>query len=209
MKGLLLKDIYMTARYCRSYLLIIFVFTAVSLFSAEASAFLAYTCLITGLLPVTLMAYDERSKWTEYSGALPYGKGELVSAKYLIGILGQLSAIVLSLLITICVKGFAGVLANLSVYLFGFAATLVTVGLILPFMFRFGVEKGRIAYYILIAGVFAVTFAAASFSGENEASVPAENILPTLSAAAVAGAVALYAASWLVSIALYKKREAR
>ena len=35
MRGLLLKDLYMTAKYCRAYLLIAIVFIAVSFASSE------------------------------------------------------------------------------------------------------------------------------------------------------------------------------
>ena len=64
MKGLLLKDFYMAAKYCRA-------------------------CLLCGMIPVNLLAYDERSRWLEYSGTLPYTKAQIVSGKYLVGIIVQ------------------------------------------------------------------------------------------------------------------------
>ena len=42
MKGLLLKDLYMAAKYCRAFLLIVVVFLAVS-FSETTISFLSFT----------------------------------------------------------------------------------------------------------------------------------------------------------------------
>lgn len=63
MKGLLLKDWYMMKKYCRAYLLIAVVFIAVSLFSNDNMFFVFYPCLLCGMIPVNLLAYDERSRW--------------------------------------------------------------------------------------------------------------------------------------------------
>ena len=205
MKALLLKDLYQTARYCRSYLFIITVFTLVPLFSPDTSFFSVYICLIIGMLPITLMAYDERSKWNEYSGALPYGKEQMVFSKYLIGVLGQTAAIIFSLLLNIAVKGVEGVLAVLPLFIFGFAGSCVTAGLTLPFIFALGVEKGRIAYYILMVSVFAVTFAVTNvFSGDEDTAVMG-NVTPVV----FLGAIVFYVVSCLISAAIYKKREVK
>ena len=46
------------------------------------------------LIPINLLVYDERSRWTQYSGTLPYTKTQIVSGKYLIGLLIQLTILV-------------------------------------------------------------------------------------------------------------------
>ena len=66
MKGLLLKDLYMTMKYCRSYLLIAVVFTAVSFVGNDNLFFIFYPCPFCGMIPVTLLGYDERSHWQQY-----------------------------------------------------------------------------------------------------------------------------------------------
>ena len=65
MKGLILKDIYMMMKYCRAYLLIIIVFTAVS-FVDNGNLFLVfYPTILCGMIPVNLLSYDERSRWLQ------------------------------------------------------------------------------------------------------------------------------------------------
>ena len=93
MKGLLLKDWYMVKKYCRAYLLIAIVFIAISFFSNDNMFFVFYPCLLCGMIPVNLLAYDERSHWMQYSGTLPYTKTQIVSGKYLIGLLAQLAVL--------------------------------------------------------------------------------------------------------------------
>ena len=83
MKGLLLKDLYMVVKYCKAYLLIAVVFLAVSLMGSDNLFFIFYPCLLCGMIPVNLLAYDERSRWPQYCGTLPYTKGQIVSGKYL------------------------------------------------------------------------------------------------------------------------------
>lgn len=101
MKGLLLKDFYMTAKYCRSFLLIVVVFLAVSFFGKDNVFFILYPVLISSMIPVTLMSYDEHDKWNVYSLTLPYTRGQLVSAKYLTGLIFGSAAYVVSLAATI------------------------------------------------------------------------------------------------------------
>ena len=91
MKGLLLKDWYMMKMYCKSYHFIAVVFVALSLVSNGNMFFVFYPCLLCGMIPVNLLGYDERSRWMQYSGTMPYTKAQIVSGKYLIGLLAQLT----------------------------------------------------------------------------------------------------------------------
>lgn len=96
MKGLLLKDWYMMKKYCKAYIAIIVVFIAVFLVSNDNLFFVFYPCMICGMIPVNLLGYDERSHWVQYSGTMPYTKAQLVSGKYLIGLLAQLTILVVT-----------------------------------------------------------------------------------------------------------------
>lgn len=209
MKGLLLKDFYMTAKYCRTYLLIGIVFIAVSFAGAESQNmfFVFYPCLLCGMIPVNLLAYDERSRWLEYSGTLPYTKAQLVSAKYLVGVIVQ-SVMLLAVGIAQAVRmnlagsfrlGEYGMIMALI-----FAMATITSSISLPFMFRWGVEKGRIAYYCMIGFVCAAGYLGSVFFTESRKVTAAGSLVPW---AMILLGTAIYAASWLASIALYQKRE--
>lgn len=209
MKGLLLKDFYMTAKYCRTYLLIGVVFIAVSFAGAENQNmfFVFYPCLLCGMIPVNLLAYDERSRWLEYSGTLPYTKAQIVSGKYLVGILAQ-GAMLIAVGIAQGVRmNLAGSFQWGEFALFMgsiYAMATVTSSISLPFMFRWGVEKGRIAYYCMIGFVCAAGYLGSVFFAEGSSLAVSQSVLLVIFLLVGTG---VYAASWLASIALYRKRE--
>ena len=92
MKALLLKDFYMMKKYCRSYLLVMIIFAGLSVFDPTwRTSSLSLLCLMAAMMPVTLLAYDERSHWNEYCAALPYGKWDVVSSKYVLCLINQLA----------------------------------------------------------------------------------------------------------------------
>ena len=209
MKGLLLKDFYMMAKYCRTYLLIGAVFIAVSFAGQDSQNmfFVFYPCLLCGMIPVNLLAYDERSRWMEYSGTLPYTRAQLVSCKYLLGMLVQGAMLVVVGIAQGVRMGLAGtfqwreyglIMATI------FAMATITSSISLPFMFRWGVEKGRIAYYCMIGFVCAGGYLGSVFFAESENVILGGGALGILLILLGTG---IYAASWLASIALFRKRE--
>ena len=208
MKGLLLKDFYMTFRYCRAYLLMIAVFIAVSFAGQENLFFVFFPCMISGMLPVTLLAYDERSKWNEYCRVLPYSKAQIVSGKYLVGLIAQLAVLFVTGIAQALRMQAAG---RLNLQNFGALMGMLLIlssaasSLVLPFMFRYGVEKGRIAYYVMIGIVTAGGIGVTNlFRGNAVADRAVRGAMPLLCAAGVM----LYALSWVLSIAFYKKQQA-
>ena len=207
MKGLLLKDFYMAAKYCRTYILIGVVFIAVSFAGSENLFFAFYPCLLCGMIPVNLLAYDERSRWLEYSGTLPYTKAQIVSGKYLVGIIVQ-GAMLIAVGIAQGVRmNMAGTFGWGEFALFMgsiYAMAAVTSSISLPFMFRWGVEKGRIAYYCMIGFVCAAGYLGSVFFAQGSAQTVSGRVMLVLFFLVGTG---IYAASWLASIALYQKRE--
>ena len=207
MKGLLLKDWYMMRKYCRSYLLIAAVFIAVSLYSNYNLFFIFYHCMLCGMIHVNLIGYDERSRWMQYSGTLPYTKTQIVSAKYLIGLLAQVTI----LIVTGIAQGVKMTVAGNFVFgefvvlmlLMLIVATL-TSSISLPFIFKLGVEKGRTAYFIMIGFVCGASILASSFfRGQLVAEIEPNAILAAL---AVAG-IGVYALSWYLSVVFFKGRD--
>ena len=63
MKGLLLKDWYLTIRYGKMQLIFAVVYGVIGAILPKANAFVALPVMLVGLLPNTIYAYDEREKW--------------------------------------------------------------------------------------------------------------------------------------------------
>jgi len=207
MKGLLLKDWYMTKKYCRYYLFVGIGFIILSLMSKGNMFFIFYPCLLCGMIPINLLGYDERSRWTEYVGTLPYTKTQIVSAKYLIGLFTQIA-----MLIVICIAHGIKMSIDGEFVLKDFLVPMmlllimatITSSLTLPFIFKYGVEKGRTAYYVMIGVVCAGSIIASNLlSGGIQEEIKLNGILPIICLVGIG----IYALSWYLSIVFYKKRE--
>ena len=198
MKGLLLKDWYLTVKYLRMLLLISLLFAAMSVFSPENGFFRIYPAVMFAMIPVSLYSYDDREKWTVYAQAFPVSRAQYVTGKYLFGALGM-AALVALLTVLYLISGAEGFVGAVTLSL---VLGLGSASLMLPVLFRFGAEKGRIAYLIFI-GVICGGGAALSLAAPPEGGAA----MPTPSPALCAGMIVLYILSWRLSVALYQKRE--
>ncbi|MBR4869302.1 MAG: ABC-2 transporter permease [Oscillospiraceae bacterium] len=200
MKGLILKDLYMTKAYLRAFVILMVGFIFLSAFSAENAFFLFYPAILAGTIPFSLIAYDERSKWNQYCETLPVSRKTVVSARYIVA-LGFFFAV---FLLTAIIKPFSpafsfeSYISDLCLLL---TMGLLTPTVLLPLVFRFGVERGRLFYYIII-GVFcalSVTAADISHLTGSFRGVPLF-LLPLVT-------LVLFALSWLISIRIYERKE--
>jgi energy-coupling factor transporter ATP-binding protein EcfA2 len=55
------------------------------------------------MLPITVIAYDERSKWDQLAAMMPYSKRELVFSKYLLGYIGVALFSIITLVLQVAV----------------------------------------------------------------------------------------------------------
>lgn len=204
MKGLMIKDLYMSLKYCKFLFLADLVFIAVSFVSIDNVMFMMFPILFAGVIPITLLSLDERCGWTAYSGTLPYSKAEIVSSKYLTGFLIGIisSAVILGMMILrMSFFGETDIAAAAAMVGILFAASLLLPAICLPFCIKFGTEKGRIVYFIVILLITAAVGGLANGGGVLE---NVKGILPIIPAAIAV----LYAASWGISIALFKGKNA-
>jgi len=207
MKGLLLKDWYMMKKYCKAYLLITLVFIAVSFVGNENLFFTFYPCLLCGMIPVNLLGYDERSRWQQYSETMPYTKAQIVSGKYIIGLATQIAIILITGItqaMRMSIDGDFELKEYLILMMLLLIMSLLASSITLPFRFKLGVEKGRMAYYIMIGVVCAGSIISSNLlSSEFSYDIKLNGALPII---CIAGIV-IYAMSWYLSIVFYKQRE--
>ena len=80
MKGLLLKDLYTLGKQMKIFLVLLVAFALIPGYSISA-----FAVMYAAMLPMTALAYDERSKWDTLAAMMPYSTGALVLSKYLLG----------------------------------------------------------------------------------------------------------------------------
>lgn len=205
MKGLLLKDFYVAVKHCRMHLVMMLAFLVLSAMDGvNMLLFMTFPCVLAGMLPVTLLAYDERSHWCEYCGTMPCTKREVVSVKFIVVLTVQGVLLLFSLL----VQGVRMAVASTvdGALLMMYASFLCVMGsvsaVMLPLSFKYGVEKGRIAYYLVVVGL---SGGSALLSSATEAAnlMPGTGLCLTL----MAVAAAFYALCYWLSVRFYEKRE--
>ena len=212
MKGLLLKDAYQMWSYTRWIILVSVAMMLIGTFSMKEGSnfFMLYGGLLLGMSPMSLLAYDQNSRFSAYSAALPVTKGQIVGGKYLIGLCGMALAELLSMAALAAAQLLWGtVTVQLTVATLLQVAMLTLLGniILLPLTYRFGYEKAKYVYYLSIGMLGSLMGIAVSSGGTLLNSIlPAHGSLLVL-VVVLAAALALYAVSWRLSVAWYGKEE--
>ncbi len=200
MKGLLIKDLIMTWKYCRSFLFIMAVFLIGSVFVTINSFMTVYPIVLSSMLPFTICAYDERIKWNVYCNALPISRKKAVVSKYVFTLICVLT-VTIAVGLCIFIKMYTanlidmkGLCTTVSILL---SVALVSPSFMLPFVFKYSVEKARMAYYVTIGVVCATS---AMLSGDIR--------IPDVPAyIALVIAIILFVVSCFISIKLYENKD--
>ena len=207
MKGLLQKDIYMTAKYFRAAWVMVPVFLFLMIFGEGNLFFMFYPIMIFGMLPVSLLSYDVHFKWEQYSGTLPYTRAQLVSAKYLVGLICSGGVLLLCLLV-LALWQILGSGFDLDIFL-GMGSICLGLGvaapvLLLPLVFRFGPEKGRLLFIVLIASLCGAGVALGQADFLSGLAMGNSTLVALVT---VGVTLVLYLLSWRLSIHFYQKKE--
>ena len=208
MIGLVYKDLMVMKKTLALYMVIFAVYGYMSIAYDQGGLLFAMVLILSSMVPVSTIAYDERSKWDRIANTTPLSRKEIVVAKYL-----------LALTITV---GSVGVWFG--IYLFDKRITitenlvmcyvLVLTGMfyqamILPVNIKFGAEKGR---NIMLAIMFVPVILIMMISKTgivDSASVEMfiannEHLLPYILVAVVA---VVYTVSVLLSIKIYENKD--
>lgn len=210
MNGLLFKDILILRRVLKSYFLVLCFYLLLTAAGAFDSTMISgFIALFIMMLPISSFAYDELARWDRFAAALPAGRRGVVDAKYLLVLfLGGLSLALLALFSFILWMVRGGSLGDMLLTgLCCVAAGLLMSSLLLPFLFRFGAEKGRLMVMAIGALLFLLVFGAAKLLYKGGlARVPAwpAALLPPVLIAA--SALALFV-SYRVSLHIFLNKE--
>jgi len=205
MKGLLLKDLYTLSKQTKVYLLFIIMFSVLPMYNANC-----FALIYAAMLPMTALAYDERSKWNTLAKMMPYSETSIVLSKYILGFF----SIGLALAVTTSAKLITPLFSEerfepTDVMVIAVVASLAVIMLdvTLPLFFRFGVEKGRVIYIAVMAvmAIMVVGFAAGAFTFAMNSSAEYDLNIPIILLALLLVTAAVSALSVRVSVAICRK----
>lgn len=201
MKGLLWKDACIMIKQTKVFLVLV-----VALALMPNRFLYPYALFYAAMLPITALAYDERSKWNKLADMMPYSAGEIVACKYVMGyfLVGCVFILTAAGKLVFAAAGYgAPGPAEWAELALTACMAVILQAVNLPIMFWIGVEKGRLLFILFgVCSIFgAVTFLeGAEFSGAKAG-------LPLLALCAAVFAVLASLISCLVAKRLYQSRK--
>ena len=212
MKGLLLKDAYQMWCYTRWIILVSIAMMLMGTYFMKdgSNFFMLYSGLLLGMFPMTLLAYDQNSRFSAYSAALPVTKEQLVGSKYLIGLGAMALVELLSMAALAAAQLLWGtVTVQITVATLLQVAMLTLLGniILLPLTYRFGYEKAKYVYYLSIGMLGSLMGIAVSSGGTLLNSILPVHGSLLVGVVVLAAVLVLYALSWRLSVAWYGKAE--
>ena len=201
MKGLLLKDFYNVKNLILYYALVAAVFAVVSVVSSNIYFFCGFMIFISVGLVSSTISYDAQDKWDRYALSSGVSRRTAVLSKYVFTVVTILCSLALGLILALAL-GYRLAVDFLPVVAYSFAGVL-SVGIVLPCFFRFGVEKARVIYMIVI--VFTVALMVGGISLFERLNFAAQ--APWMLVLLAVLSVAILAISYFVSLRIYRNKE--
>lgn len=147
MLGLLLKDLFNIRKQALWYAAMIVIFCVISAVLQNVAFASTIGILVTISIPLTAIAYEEKDGWQKFVVASGTSIKTIVGEKYFLGVLFALVSSVGYCIIFVIV----GVEINrLFELVTPICMQFIALAFVLPIVFKFGVEKGRV-YMIIIA----------------------------------------------------------
>lgn len=206
MLGLIIKDLLVCKKNLRTVLILVAIFTVFGLTSDDTSFITLITCLYFSMMVLTAFAYDTQAKWDAYGMTMPVSRSETVLAKYLLGAILSAAGTVLSLIVNMGIALYKHnpIVPDLIVaQLVVFGVSFVILGIIIPLIYRFGVEKTRLIMIV----IFVLPSLLVLFFAESNIPAPSENILRILVTLSPFLVVAWIVLSYLISVRIFTKKE--
>lgn len=218
MTGFLYKDLLLMRRQITYIVTLILIYTALSAVGVMPASILGGVVVIMGIVfPMNAFSGDDQAHWDKFAAAVPEGRRKAVAGRYLFVLLLILgtSVLVTALLLLLRVTGLLEEpLAELLLPVPACAAiALIMDGVLLPVVYKFGMEKYRILsiiiFLVIFFGCMGLGKLASLGSGSGLLSLP-DNIdalvFPLLLILAVA-AVVIFVVSYRISLGIYRRKE--
>ena len=154
MLGLIKKDFLMLKGNFKTWLILLFVYIVMEFQESMSLAFLLPSmCLVTML---STFSYDSYNKWDSYVCSLPDGRKNSVRAKYIATILLILVTVIITTILTIIIGYYRTKTINIEsmgeTIMGAIFATTLLQSIMYPAIYKFGIEKARIAIFIVVFG---------------------------------------------------------
>ena len=154
MKGLIKKDLLILKNSLKTFLIVLIIYGCMICMGTLDIFFLPP--FISMIVMVSTFNYDNYNKWDFYALTLPNGRKNVVRAKYLTTVLVVAVTMIIALVIGLLFLKEADYLQSLTTCLCTFLGISLFEAILYPLIFKYGVEKARIAIFGLIFGLIII-----------------------------------------------------
>ncbi len=154
MYGLIKKDLLMIKQNLKILMLTFIIFLGMTMINESDMTFILPFMAV--MVSISTFSYDNYNKWDAYAITLPNGRKNAVKAKYISTLIFVIMSFMISI-ISLFIINKCGININLSLSISELTGCLFGVFFIIiimfPIMYKLGVEKGRIALFIISFGI--------------------------------------------------------
>lgn len=201
MKGILIKDGIVLKSQAKSFIFVYAVWGVMAVMYKNFYFLSGFICILSLMVPLNTIAYDEKAGWDKYALTMPVSRKNMVIGKYAVGIISGAMAMLLSVAAALFVgEKILEVLISCAAV---FAVSVMMISVVLPIIFKFGVEKGRLVF-MGVSVLFALIVVLISMGNEPALS---EGFLKAAAYSMPFVAIAMLAASVALSVYIYKAKE--
>jgi ABC-type transport system involved in multi-copper enzyme maturation permease subunit len=205
MKGLIIKDLLNLKKNLNTVIVLIIFYALIGYTSSDPSMLIAMISLVLTMMTMTTMSYDDLAKWDKYALTMPVSRKSIVLSKYILSIFLALTGIIISTVIAFVLMNLKNYeTSNLMIIAYSiFLISLVFSSIILPLIFKFGVEKSRLMMMAAIGIPIAITYLLYRMGIE----LPDEEMLLNLLKFSPVITIIVVFISFCISYSIYKKKD--
>lgn len=215
MKGLLIKDILNMKNYMKQLVLVLIFFIAYGISWKTGTFVGTMITLMLSMQVITTMSYDEYAKWDKYALTMNINRKDIIISKYIFFTISIIIGIVVGITTSIAINQ----IAKLDTGMNEIIVTSIVVpcvfailfSIIIPVVFKTGVEKGRIVMMLILFIPAILVGAIVKISEKANITMPSPSNLEILMKFGVLGLVLLTILavfiSYKVSLSIYNKKE--
>jgi ABC-type transport system involved in multi-copper enzyme maturation permease subunit len=206
MKGLLIKDLINLKKSFGTIIAMIVLYFLFAYQSGDPSILVGMIVFLLTMMSITSMSYDDMAKWDKFALSMPISRKTIVYSKYILAVLLSLAGLVLSTgigYIVILLKAKMSIQEYLVASYAIFVLSMAFICIIIPLIFKFGVEKSR----LMMMGAIIIPMIIGYVISKSGIPMPSENQLMTiLKLSPLLVVLALYISS-TISYNIYKKKD--
>ena len=159
MKGLLIKD-FKLLKGQKNFFMAIVAISLIMIITSPGTSFpIGFLGFVGSLFSLSSISYDECDNGNAFLFSLPITRKDYVLEKYIFGLISGITSLLLGTVISLIAIGIAKTGSFNEIFITAgslFPTILLILSIMLPFILKFGGEKGRIAIIGVMGFIFVI-----------------------------------------------------